>query len=55
MPFDFDTLNWGTLLIAHVVCVAVVLVAIFYRRRWLKPIAVIAGAIALWLPLFALA
>lgn len=51
---DFSSLNWGTLLIAHVACTSVVLVAIFYRRRWLKPLAVVAGAVALWLPLFAL-
>ena len=54
MSIDFATLNWGTLLIAHVVCMAVVLVAVFVRRWWLKPIAVVAGAVALWLPLFAL-
>ena len=53
MTIDFATLNWGTLLIAHVVCMAVVLTAIYFRRRWFKPIAVVAGAIALWLPLLA--
>ena len=42
------------LLIAHAACVAVILAAILVRRDWLKPLAVIAGAVALWLPLFAL-
>jgi hypothetical protein len=54
MTIDFATLNWGALLVAHVVCMVVVLIAIFVRRRWLKPIAVVAGAVAMWLPLLAL-
>lgn len=54
IDIDFATLNWGTLLVGHVACMAVVLTAIFVRRRWLKPFAVIAGAVAIWLPLFAL-
>lgn len=54
MPIDLAALNWGTLLLAHLACVAVVLAAIAVRRRWLKPVAVVAGAVSLWLPLFAL-
>lgn len=54
MLIDFATLNWGTLLIAHIACMAVVLTAIVIRRRWLKPLAVVMGAVSLWLPLFAL-
>jgi len=42
------------LLIAHAACIALILVAILVRRNWLKPIAVMAGAVALWLPLFAM-
>ena len=54
MVVDFATLNWGALLLAHVACTTLMLVAIFLRRRWLKPLAVITGAVTLWLPLFAL-
>lgn len=54
MPFDLDNVTWGLLLALHVACMALVLVAVFYRRGWLKPFAVVAGAVALWLPLFAL-
>ncbi len=32
-------------------CVLVILVSVFLRWRWLKPLAVAAGAVALWLPL----
>ena len=34
-----------------VACVLIILLALFVRRGWLKPVAVIAGAVALWLPL----
>ena len=40
-------------LAGHVLCVLTVLAAVFFRWRWLKPVAVAAGAIALWLPLMA--
>ena len=41
------------MLAGHVICVSIVLVAVFFKRRWLKPVAVVAGAVALWLPLMA--
>ena len=44
-------MSYITLLAAHVVCVLVILLAVFLRRRGLRPVAVIAGALALWLPL----
>ncbi len=53
MPFDLTSGNWGTLLLAHIACVGVVLAAIVWRKGWLKPVAVVAGAVSLWLPLFA--
>jgi len=53
MP-DFANLTWGMLLIAHAVLTGIVVLAVVWRRRWLRPIAVVAGAVALWLPLFAL-
>ncbi len=46
--------SYSTLLAAHVVCIALVMLAVLWRKRWLRPFAVIAGAAALWLPLFAL-
>jgi hypothetical protein len=54
VPFDLEAGGWSILLAGHVLCVAVVVAGIFFRRRWLRPIAVVAGAAALWLPLFAL-
>lgn len=46
--------NHTQLLAAHAACIGFVVLAIVWRRRWLKPFAVVAGAVALWLPLFAL-
>ena len=51
---DLDAGGWPLLLAAHALCMALVLAGIFLRRRWLRPIAVVAGAAALWLPMFAL-
>jgi len=39
---------------AHVVSILIILAAVFIRRPWLRPVGAIAGAVALWLPLFAL-
>ncbi len=42
------------LIAVHVACVAVILIAIFADRRWLKPLAVLAGAALIWMPLLIL-
>ena len=39
---------------ALVVCILIIVLAVFIRRSWLKSLAVICGAVALWLPLMAL-
>lgn len=54
MPGFDNAFDHSSLLAAHVACIAVVMLAVLWRKRWLRPPAVIAGAVALWLPLFAL-
>ena len=44
----------SSLLAAHAACIGLVMLAVLWRRRWLRPFAAVAGAVALWLPLFAL-
>ena len=44
-------MTYMVLLAAYAACVLTVIVAIFVRRRWLRSLAVVAGAVALWLPL----
>jgi len=47
-------MDYSSLLALHIGCVAFIVLAVLWRTRWLRPLAVIAGAVALWLPLFAL-
>ena len=54
IPELIRSLSYSSLLAAHIACVAVVMLAVLSRWRWLRPLAVVAGAMALWLPLFAL-
>ena len=42
------------LMSALVVCISIIILAVFIRRGWLKSLAVVCGAVALWLPLLAL-
>ena len=51
---NLDGSLYALLLAGHVTALGVMLVAIFVRRRWLRPIGVLAGAVAIWLPLFVL-
>ena len=44
-------MSYLVLLGGLVACVLVILISVFLRWRWLKPLAVAAGAAALWLPL----
>ncbi|MDP6516190.1 MAG: hypothetical protein QF926_06155 [Alphaproteobacteria bacterium] len=39
------------LIVVHLAGVAIILIAIFANRRWLKPLAVLAGAALIWTPL----
>lgn len=55
MPGFDPGIHHAALLAAHVGCVALIALAVLTRRRWLRPPAAVAGAVALWLPLFALA
>lgn len=51
---NFEPSTYMLLLGAHVAAVIVVIAAIFLRYRWLRNVAVLAGAGAIWLPLFIL-
>ena len=48
---NFEPSTYMLLLGAHVAAVIVVIAAIFLRYRWLRNVAVLAGAGAIWLPL----
>lgn len=54
LPEFLSELDHWTLLAAHAACIGLVVIAVLTRKRRLRPPAVVAGAVALWLPLFAL-
>jgi hypothetical protein len=44
-------MSYSQLLILHAVCILLICIAIFIPRGWLRALAVLAGAVAVWLPL----